>query len=172
MVAVMKKVSEKYEENVKAARKAFPKALVFDVTVEGAMGLLDPAVPVGKVEVPGKRVKGLSLAGVWEGSKVFRKKMEIDVAWMADERKLGRVRGCKSWGEMEGVMVNGEVLTEEEGRKMFRGMYEELVRERYSTILEGIRKGAGKRPVVLLDYREERERPFNHVEVLKEILVD
>ena len=109
MVEVMKKVSEKYEENVKAARKNFPKALVLDVTMDGAMKKMDPDYPIGKVDVPGMMLKGLSLNGVWEGLKEFRTMKrdkesgemkevvkEMDVEWMNDERKLGKVRDRKS----------------------------------------------------------------------------
>lgn len=172
MVKVMKKVSEKYEENVKVARKEFPKALVLDLTMEGAMKRMDPAFPLGKVEIPGMMGKGLSLKGVWEGLKVFRNKEEIDEKWMNDERKLGKERGCKSWGKLEGLKIGNEVIGEEEGKKIFRKMYEEMLKERFEAVLEGIRREAKKRTVVLLDYREEVERPFNHVEVVKEMLMD
>lgn len=170
MVEVMKKVSERYEDNVKAARKMYPKALVLDVTLEGAMRKMDPGYPVGKVSVPGGKKKGLSLGGVWEGLKVFEKKEETDERWMNDERKLGKVRGCKCWGKMVGIMVGDERMDVEEGKTMFRGFYEALVRERFGRVLEGIRREAEKRTVVLLDYAGERERPFSHAEVLKEML--
>lgn len=171
MVEVMKKVSEKYEENVKAARKNFPKALVLDVTMDGAMKKMDPDYPIGKVDVPGMMFKGLSLNGVWEGLKVFKRKMEVDKKWMLDERKLGKVRGCKSWGELEGIMIEGNVMEIEEARKMFEEMYKRILRERFGRVLEGIRREAERRTVVLLDYKEGEERAFNHVEVLKGILV-
>ena len=184
MVEVMKKVSGKYEENVKAVRKVFPKALVFDVTLEGAMRRLDPGFPLGKVEVPGRKIKGLSLSGVWEGAKVFSKMMrdkesgemvevvkEMDVEWMNDERKLGKVRGCKSWGKLKGLRVGDELVDVESAVEIFKGVYERMVRERFGRVLEGIRRVAERKTVVLLDYMEERERPFNHVEVLREIWV-
>ena len=171
MVVVMKKVSEKYEENVKAVRKLYPKALVFDVTAEGAMKKLDPDFPVGDIRIPGKmRNQGLSLNSVWEGLKVFKKKDEIDEKWMKDENKLGKRRGCKSWGEMTGIKIKEELVGIEEGKKIFREMYVELVKEKYGRIVAALKREANKRPVVLLDYKEERERPFNHVEVLKEII--
>lgn len=172
MVEVMKKVSENYEENVKAARKIFPRALVFDVTAVGAMKKLDPGCPVGRVEIPGReRMKALSLQGVWEGLKVFKKNDEIDEKWMTDERKIGRKRGFKNWGEMIGIRVNGELMREEEGRKMMREIYEKMIRERFGRILDGIRREAERKTVVLLDYKEEnKDRVFNHTEVLKEML--
>ena len=171
MVEVMKKVSEKYEENVKAVRKIFPKALVFDVTIEGAMKRLDPDFPIGNVRIPGKRRKGLSLNGVWEGLKVFDKKEEIDEGWMMDERKVGKKRGCKSWGKLKGIWIEDGEVEIEEGKRIFEEMYRELVMERFERVIEGLRREAEKRTVVLLDYKEERVRPFNHVEVLKEMLV-
>ena len=172
MVEVMKKVSEKYEENVKAVRKLFPKALVFDVTAEGAMKKLDPDFPIGEINIPGKMwLKGLSLSGVWEGLKVFKNKKEIDEKWMKDENKLGKIRGCKSWGNVMGFKINDEIVGIEEGNEFFRQMYENLVNEKYGRILEVLKREASSRPVVLLDYKDERERPFNHVEVLKDMLM-
>ena len=171
MVEVVKKVSEKYDENVKAVRKNFPKALVFDVTIEGAMKRLDPNFPIGNVRVPGMKKKGLSVNGVWESLKVFKKKEEIDEKWMADERKVGKMRGCKSWGKLLGIQIGDDVLDLEEGGKIFEKIYREIVEERFGRVIEGLRREAEKRNVVLLDYKEERLRPFNHVEILKEILV-
>lgn len=171
MVEVMKKVSERYEENVKAVRKVFPGALVLDVTLGGAMMKMDPGYPIGGVEIPGKFRKGLSVNGVWEGLKVFEKKDGIDERWMVDERKVGKVRGCKSWGKLMGIRVREEVIGEEDGKELMRELYEGLMKERFGRVLEGIRKEAEKRVVVLLDYKDESDRPFNHVEVLKELIV-
>ena len=172
MVEVVKKVSEKYEINAKEVRKNFPKALVLDVTIDGGMKWLDPAFPMGGVMIPGMKKKGLSVMGVWEGLKIFKKKEEIDEKWMNDEKKLGKVRGCKVWGKLEGIKIEDNLIGEEEGKKIFKEIYEDLIRERFGKVLEGIRKEAEKRTVILLDYKEEKERPFNHVEILKEILVE
>lgn len=171
MVEVMKKVSENYVENAKAARKMFPKAVVFDVTMDGAMKKLDPSFPLGKIEIPGMNKKGLSLRSVWEGLKVFEKKENIDELWMNDEKKLGKLRGCKSWGKLKGIKIKDEVIEREEGERIFEEIYENLIGERFGKMIAGIRKEAEKRPVVLLDYKEENERPFNHVEVLKKLIV-
>lgn len=172
MVEVMKKVSEKYEVNAKSVRKIFPKALVLDVTIDGGMNWLDPAFPTGGVRIPGMKRKGLSVMGVWEGLKIFKKKEKIDESWMFDEKKLNKVRGCKVWGRIEGIIIEDELMEIEEAKKIFKEIYKELVREKFSKVLQGIRKEAEKRTVVLLDYKEEKDRPFNHVEVLKEILVE
>ena len=167
MVEVMKKVSGKYEENYKAARINFPKALVLDVTKDGLMKKLDPTYPLGRVEVPGMKVTGLSLRGVWEGLKIFKRKKEIDVKWMNDERKLGMERGCKSWGELEGIKIGEEVVGVEDGVEIFKELYERLMQERCWRMLDGIRREAEKKTVVLLDYMGGEERPFNHVEMLR-----
>ena len=180
MVEVMKKVSEKYEENVKAARKSFPKALVFDVTMQGAMKWLDPDFPIGKVKIPGMGMKrGLSIRNIWEGLKVFEKNKEndekmknevIDERWMTDERKIGKKRGCKCWKKVVGIKIGEEVVEIGEARKIFQELYEEIIKERYGHVLRGIREEAEKRPVVLLDYQEEDERPLNHAEILKNLI--
>lgn len=171
MVVVMEKVSEKYEENVKAVRMLYPKALVFDVTSEGAMKKLDPEFPTGEVRIPGKKwVRGLSLSSVWEGLKVFEKKESIDEKWMKDEKKLGKIRGCKSWGKLMGFKINEKVLGLEEGKEMYKEMYVDLVNDKYGKILDVMRKEAERRPVVLLNYKEDKKRLFDHVEVLKGII--
>lgn len=170
MVEVMKKVSEKYEENAKVARKNFPKAVVLDVTIKGAMGRLDPDFPLGRIMVPGKRIQALSVNGAWEGLKVFSKKKEIDEKWMCDEKKVGKKRCCKSWGKMEGLMIEGELISVEESKKIFEEIYKETIKERFGNMIEGLKKEAEKRPIVLLDYEEGSEKPFNHVEILKSML--
>ena len=171
MVEVMKKVSENYVENVKKVRKNFPKALVFDVTVDGALKKFDLSFPVEKVEIPGMNRRGLSFECVWEGLKVFEKKEEIDLKWMNDERKIGKVRGCKSWGKLKGIKIGNDIVSEEEGKEIFKKMYVDFVKDRYGMVIDGIKKVSENKMVVLLDYKEEKNRIFNNVDVLKELIV-
>lgn len=177
MVEVIKKMSEWYDENAKMIRKQYPKALIFDVTIDGAMKKLDPDFPIGGVRVPGMRKKSLSVRGVWEGLKVFKKVVkgeeeikDVDEIWMVDEKKLGKRRGCKSWGKLIGIKVGEEEIGIEEGKEVVENIYREVVKERFGKVLESLRKESEKRPVILLDYKEEIDRPFNHVMVLKELI--
>lgn len=172
MVEVMKKVSEKYVENAKAARKKFPKALVFDLTMDGAMKKFDPEFPLGKINVPGKNYRALSIKGIWEGLKVFENKNEVDENWMFDERKIGKKRGCKSWGDVKGIKINEELFELEEGRKIFEELYRKIIEERFIKEIRGLKKEVGKRTIVLLDYKEEKDRIFNHLEIIKDILTE
>ena len=89
MVKVMKKVSVDYVKNAEMVREIFPGAVVMDVTIDGGMKKLDPGYvwggkkekEDGKVElikdvsVVGRgKEKGLSLKGVIEGLKLFKRK--------------------------------------------------------------------------------------------------
>lgn len=170
MVEVMKKVSGKYEENAKVARKNFPGAVVLDVTIDGLMGKLDPGFRWEKVGVPGMfGKKGLSLKGVWEGLKVFRKKNEVDEKWWSNERFLGKERKCKSYGNLMGWKIGDEVMEEDEAKERFGEIYRGMVEERYGNMIRGLR--SEKRTIVLLDYMEGDERKMiEHARILKEMI--
>lgn len=171
MVVVMKKVSEDYVENAKVAKKNWPGAVVFDVTLGGALEKLDPAFPIGKVMIPGlKREKALSVLGMWEGLKIFEKKKEIDGSYFISEKKVGKIRKCKSYGKVIGVKVGEDVIGMDKAvEDVFVREYEKNIKERFGVIVEGIRRESGRRPVVLLDYNDERY-PVSHAELIKKIL--
>ena len=173
MVVVMKMVSENYVKNVKAARKSWPGAIVLDPTLGGAMKKLDPACPIGRVKAPGKKwIESLSILGIWEGLKVFSKKDVVDYSFLKDERKLGKVRGCKSYGRMIGIRIDEEVIDESVAvDEVFVKLYKETIGKRFGNLIEGIKEQAKSRTVVLLDYPEGKEKyPKSHVEILKEMI--
>lgn len=173
MVEVMKKVSVNYVENAEIAKKMFPGALVLDVTRGGGMEKLDPAYPIEKVRIPGiKRMRSLSIGGVFEGLKIFKKKGEIDESWFLSEKKLGKMRKCKSYGECIGIKIGDEIKSVEEGvKEIFVDLYKEVIGERFEMIIEGLREVSESRDVILLDY-EESVYPVSHAEILKEMILD
>ena len=170
MVVVMKKVSEDYMKNVKEAQKIWQKALVFDVTLGGAMEKMDPSFPIEKVKIPGIRKWALSLNGVWEGLKVFSKKNEIDSTYFFNEKKLGKTRKCKSYGNLIGVKIGEEVLDVEKGiEEVFVKGYKYLLENRYDGLMNVIKNAAKEKVVVLLDYNEDRY-PVSHAEMIKDYI--
>lgn len=170
MVEVMKKVSENYVENAKAARKNWPGAVVLDVTMGGGMEKLDPSFPIGKVSVPECKGKALSIFGMWEGLKVFKRKEEIDESYFLSERKLGKARNSKSYGKLLGLKIGDEVMEFEKAvDEVFKKEYERNIRERFGKILEGLKRESEKRNVVLLDYDFERY-PVSHAMMIKEMI--
>lgn len=173
MVVVMKKVSEDFVMNVKAARKEWGNALVLDSTISGAMKKLDPDFPIGKVKVPGSRwMEGQSIMSIWEGLKVFSKKDVVDLSFLKDEKKLGKRRGCKSYGKLVGIKIGDEVIDVERAvEEVFVKVYKETVMSRFGNTIECLKNESEKRTVVLLDYAEGDERyPVSHVEILKEMI--
>lgn len=171
MVEVMKKVSVNYVKNAEVARDMYPGALVMDVTLEGGMKMLAPEYAVGGVEVPGRKEKALSVLGMWEGLKVFKNK-DMDSGFFEDEKKLGVVRKCKSYGKLLGIKDGCEVMDYEMAvERIFKESYKRMIEERFPKVIEGLRKKSGERVVVLLDYPEEmRKAPCSHVEILKEMI--
>ena len=184
MVKVMRKVSVDYVKNAEAAREIFPGAVVMDVTIDGGMKRLDPGFPVGgkkeieegkwiwikEIGVPGReKEKGLSLKGVIEGLKLFKRKDKVDEKWWREEKFLGKERNCKSYGKLKGFDMGNESVSVEKGKKIFEKMYREIVEEKFGKVIESLRKE--ERPVVLLDYMEGDERKvIDHVEILKELI--
>ena len=171
MVVVMKKVSEDYVENAKVAKKNWPGALVFDVTLSGALEKLDPSFPIGKVMIPGfKNKKALSFFGMWEGLKIFEKKRDIDESYFISEKKLGKRRMCKSYGTVIGIKVGKEVIEIEKAvNDVFVFEYEKIMKERFGVIIEGIKRESHKKVIVLLDYKVERY-PVSHAELIKKMI--
>lgn len=169
-VVVMEKVSTDYVKNAEMARKNLADAIVLDVTGGGLMENFDAGYPLGSVEVPGmKEEKAMSIMGVWEGLKIFKKKGE-DLSYFKDEKKLGKVRDCKSYGKLQGVKIGEEVM--DVGRaieEVFKGLYKREMRKRFEIQIEGLRRA--NRPIVLLDHRkEDRKLPFSCAEFLKEMI--
>ena len=170
MVEVMKKVSEKYVENAVVAKKNWPGAVVLDVTLGGGMELLDPSFPIENVVVPKSRKKSLSVAGMWEGLKVFKNKMVTDESYFISERKLGKERNCKSYGKLIGVKLGEDVIEIEKAvDEVFKKEYVKNIKERFGKIIEGLKRESGKRNVVLLDYDFERY-PLSHAMMIKEMI--
>ena len=184
MVKVVKKVSEDYVKNAEMVREIFPGAIVMDVTIDGGMRKLDPGFvwggkkekEDGKVElvkdvsvVGREKEKGLSLKGVIEGLKIFKRKDKVDEKWWKDEKFLSKERNCKSYGKLMGFDIGKESVSVEKGKKIFEKIYKEEIEKRFGNVIEGLRKE--ERVVVLLDYKEGDERKvIDHAEILKELI--
>ena len=184
MVKVMKKVSEDYVKNAEMVREIFPGAVVMDVTIDGGMKKLDPGyvwggkkekedgkmVLVKDVSVVGReKEKGLSLKGVIEGLKLFKRKDKVDERWWKDDKYLRKERNCKSYGKCMGFDMGNESVSVEKGKEIFEKIYKEEIRKRFENVIEGLRKE--ERVVVLLDYMEGDERKvINHAEILKGLI--
>ena len=184
MVKVVKKVSEDYVKNAEMVREIFPGAVVMDVTIDGGMKKLDPGYiwggkkekEDGKVElikdvsvVGREKEKGLSLKGVIEGLKLFKRKGEVDQKWWKNEKFLEKERNCKSYGKLMGFDMGNESVSVEKGKEVFEKIYKEEVEKRFVNVIEGLRKE--ERVVVLLDYMEGDERKvINHAGILKELI--
>lgn len=172
MVKVVKKVSENYVKNAEVARNGNGEVKVMDVTLDGGMGFLDPGSEWGRIEIEGREVMGLSIMGVWEGLKVYRNKSEVDERFIKDVRKLGKVRDCKSYGELIGIRWGDEVLSVKDGeRVILKEMYEREVMSRYGKVIRGLKELSKRGKIVLLDYKDEDRRlPVSHAEILKEMI--
>ena len=184
MVKVVKKVSEDYVRNAEMVREIFPGAVVMDVTIDGGMKKLDPGYVWGgkkereegkfelvkDVRVMGReKERGLSLKGVIEGLKLFRRKDKADERWWRDEKFLSKERNCKSYGKLMGFDMGKESVSVEKGKEIFEKIYRDEIEKRFSNVIEGLRKEA--RVVVLLDYMEGDERKvINHARILKGLI--
>lgn len=174
MVKVMKKVSKNYVMNAKVARNGNDKVKVFDVTLDGAMGFLDPVGVWGNIEIMGRREKALSLLGMWEGLKVFEKKKEIDIRYFSNIKFQGKIRGCKSYGKLVGVRCGDVIVDIDDGKELlFKEVYKTEVLKRFGNVIQNLRRLEKEKEedIVLLDYMKGDEKsPISHVEILKELI--
>lgn len=172
MVVVMKKVSENYVMNAKAAKKMWPGAVVLDLTLGGAMEKLDPAFPIGEIKAPLKKwTESHSIMGIWEGLKVFNKK-DIDISYMTDIKKLGKERKCKSYGRMKGIKIEDGIIEGDDNvTDFYKKIYKDVIGERFGDLIENLKRIAKETDIVLLDYCEGDEKyPVSHVELFKELI--
>ena len=172
-VKVMEKMWGNYEMEVKEIRKDFPNAVVFDISKRGGMGYLSPESVWGNIEVPGMAgMKGLSVLGIWEGLKVFGRK-GVDMSYICAEKRLGTVRNCKSYGKWIGVRFGDEILDVDDGiEKVFKDTYRKELKKRYGKVIDGMRKVAEERDIILIEEKEgNRKEPCSVGEILKDIII-
>lgn len=154
-----------------------PGALLLDVTARGPEPWVrfSPSFPHGGIPVPlSPGYVAASVAGIWEGLKVFgREDVDPSRFTVTAMRGVRRVAGAR--GPLAGhrAGVDGDrLLTPRDARHwLFVPAYRWVVEKRLAAELAQLRRLAASRPVVLLDDVtngdvDDVSRPLSHAAVL------
>jgi hypothetical protein len=136
----------------------FPAARIIDVTSRAAEPWvrLSPFYPHGGIPVPlTPGVAGQSVEGVWQALKVFESAdvdpAKLDVTGMAGlkrtVRRYGPVRGHR-----DGLYGEALLTYETARRRIYLPAYRWVLEHRTADLVEDLRRLAGERDIVLLDY--------------------
>ena len=106
---LIKRKSSKREEIL----KNYPDAIIFDVTMSGAMNKLSPLYPHGDIPVPfTTNAVSMTIEGIWQGLKVYEfEGIDTSLFREEEERKLKEHRVLK-------VSIRGIVKAQEELGKL------------------------------------------------------
>ncbi len=151
---LIKRKSSKREEIL----KNYPDAIIFDVTMSGAMNKLSPLYPHGEIPVPfTTNAVSMTVEGIWQGLKVYEfEGIDTSLFREEEERKLKRLSSTKGKyvGHSKGTrgVAKTEVLEGTDAiREIYVPAYKWVLENKCSKIVEKIKELSKERTVILLD---------------------
>jgi len=158
-----------------------PDALVVDVTSRGPEPWvrLSPFFPHGGIPVPfTPGVTGQSVEGIWQALKVFAT-ADVDPAKLAVTSMKGLKRTVRTLGPVLGhrAGLHGDTLLPyvEARRRIYLPTYAWMLTHRAGEVVDQLRRVAGGRDVVLLDYTtngdvDDPRSPLSHAALVRDHL--
>ena len=171
-------VVESHRKKLETLRKAYPDALILDVTshATGAMKKLSPFYPHMGIPVPfSSGVTAASVEGIWQGLKTFEH-ADIDIDVMRNTTMKDLKRTVRRFGAPRGQRkgING---TEKLGYLIARHLiylptYKWVLENKCQDLIELLRKQSAERTVVLLDHEtngdvNDPRKPLSHAWLVK-----
>ena len=151
----------------------WPGAAIVDVTSRGDEPWVrfSPFYPHGGIPIPGSpTATAESVEGLWQGLKVFERE-DVDPRRWAITTMAGIKRGGKARGAVRGhrLGVDGATLLGylDARLQIYLPAYRWVLEHRLASEVEGLRRLASDRPLVLLDYEtnadvHDTSRPLAH----------
>lgn len=167
-------------ESIKAA---FPDAAVLDVTSRGPQPWvrLSPFYPHGGIPVPfSPGVVSASVEGIWQALKVFDN-ADVDPTKLAVTTMAGLKRSVRRYGPVQGhrAGLRGQTLLDYETarRQIYVPSYRWMLEHRAPDLIDELRRLAGDRGVVLLDYTTNGDladlsSPLSHAALVVRYVTD
>lgn len=158
--------------------KNYPDAILCDVTSKATDSLvkLSPFYPHGGIPVPfSEGYTATCVETVWQGLKVFEG-CDVDVQLFGNDTMKNIKRTVRKYGAPLGHRkgVNGtELLDYPEARKqIYIPTYRWVLENKVYAIIEKLRRAAGDKTIVLLDYDtngdvENLKNPLSHASLVK-----
>jgi len=175
---VMRVVVESRRKKPATIAKAWPDALVVDVTSKGEEPWVrfSPFYPHGGILVPGSPgTFARSVEGLWQGLKVFENEDADPSRWeitdMQGIKRAGRTRG-RVLGHRFGVGGDELLGYRDARRRIYLPAYHWVLENRLAAQVDRLRGEAAGRTLVLLDYEtnedvEDLSRPLSHAALVK-----
>jgi len=178
-VSAMRIVVESRRKKPSTISKAWPDALIVDVTSKGEEPWVrfSPFFPHGGIPIPGSPgIFARSVEGLWQGLKVFENEGVDPTRWEISDMKgikraVGGRRG-KVLGHRFGV--GGDVLLgyRDARFRIYLPAYLWVLENRLDDQVTRLRQAASARAVVLLDYEtngdvEDLSSPLSHGALVK-----
>lgn len=171
-------IVENHRKKMETLRKAYPDALILDVTshATGALRKLSPFYPHMGIPVPfTPSMTAASVEGIWQGLKTFEK-ADIDLDVMRNTTMKDLKRTVRRFGAPKGHRkgVHGtELLGYLAARwEIYLPTYKWVLENKCLDLVELLRRESEKRTVVMLDYEtngdiNDPRKPLSHAQLVK-----
>lgn len=171
-------IIESKRKKLSTLEKAYPGAVIADVTSKAANGLekLSPFYPHGGIPVPfSEGYTATCVEAIWQGLKVFEG-ADVDTSLFANATMRNIKRTVRKYGRplghREGVH-GSRLLGYIEARKaIYIPAYRWMLEHKAMYIIERLREASKSKTIVLLDYDtngdvEDAGRPLSHASLVK-----
>ena len=164
--------------------KNYPDAIIFDVTMSGAMNKLSPLYPHGDIPVPfTTNAVSMTVEGTWQGLKVYEfEGIDTSLFREEEERKLKRTSSTKGKykGHSKGTRGVGkiEILTGNDAiKQIYVPAYKWVLENKCRKIVEKIKELSKERTVILLDDKvvanvDKATKIISHAALIKAYVED
>lgn len=171
-------IVENHRKKMETLRKAYPDALILDVTshATGALRKLSPFYPHTGIPVPfTPGMTAASVEGIWQGLKVFEH-ADVDVQTMQNTTMKDLKRTVRKYGVPRGHRkgVYGDQLLDylTARREIYLPAYKWVLENKCQDLVELLRKQSAEKTVVLLDYETNGDvnnprKPLSHAQLVK-----
>lgn len=171
-------VIESKRKKIENILKAYPGAVVADVTSQAKDGLvrLSPFYPHGGIPVPfSESYTAACVEGVWQGLKVFEGE-DVDPEMFRNDTMKNIKRTVRTHGRVLGHRkgVNGtEILGYVEAKhQIYIPTYRWVLENKVGSIIERLRAASKEKTIVLLDYNtccdvDSDTKPLSHAYLVK-----
>lgn len=179
----MEVLVESRRKSLKTIERAYPGALVIDVTSKASLPWqkFSPFFPHGGIPVPfSPGVTAQSVEGIWQALKVFEH-ADVDTEKLQVTSMRGLKRTTRRFGRVLGHRkgINGrDLLSYLEARKaIYLPCYRFVLVEKLAEEVRALRQYAERERVVLLDYEtntgiRDLKRPLSHAGLVAAYLTD
>lgn len=163
---------------IKSIEKAYPGAIIADVTSQATDGLrkLSPFYPHGGIPVPfTEGMTATCVEAIWQGLKVFEQQ-DVDTSLFCNDTMKGLKRTVRKFGKPLGHRkgVFGETLLGyiEARKEIYIPTYRWVLEHKCMGIIDRLREASKTKTIVLLDYDtnsdvEDGRKPLSHAFLVK-----